>query len=108
MSSLDALASPAVVNAVALYSARSGPSVRAILRRGYSEDATFDDGAVSVRGHPGTVAPFLFVPFFFVSFAMTQQKPPQKKKFFFSLPFLTLSFEDTKEKNRKNRRCARA
>ena len=64
MSSLDALASPAVANAVALYSARSGPSVRAILRRGYSEDATFDDGAVSVRGHPGTVAPFLFVTFF--------------------------------------------
>ena len=70
MSSLDALASPAVANAVALYSARSGPSVRAILRRGYSEDATFDDGAVSVRGHPGTVAPFSFRSFFFVSFAI--------------------------------------
>ena len=55
MSSLDDLAGPAVANAVALYSARSGPAVRAILRRGYSEDATFDDGAVSVKGHPGTV-----------------------------------------------------
>ena len=49
MSSLDALASPAVANAVALYSARSGPSVRAILRRGYSEDATFDDGAMRLN-----------------------------------------------------------
>ena len=83
MSSLDDLASAAVADATALYSEHE--NVRAILQRRYSEDATFDDGAVSVKGHPGTLRTESSFFLFFLSSRSAEK--PLIISFSFSSPF---------------------